>query len=369
MGKRELIIVIAFVVVGAVAYQLTAPDPKPGERSFSFSRIFSNIRNEIREHSSKASVELAGTIAVESGIKELRVSTPRNVPLTVIGEQRKDVGYELPVESTGPDPEAAKSYAERVTLREDPLGPVLSLTLTFPEEGTQTAKLTLRVPNDLLVRIENAGRINVSEVAALELRNTAGETNVSGVAGAVRGSHRTGDLTIAGAQSVDLSLATTRAKFRGIKGGLTLNLRSGECWIGESSGPIDATLASVEFTVVGHAGGGTKIGAEGGRIKVTAPAGAVSIDARRALVELEIADQASDTTVLTTDEPIRLTLGEQAALVLDALTTEGDIKVSDVPVAPAKDGRQVKAGATIGAGGARVVLRNARGDIVISRRK
>ena len=369
MGKRELIIVIAFVVVGAVAYQLTAPDPKPGERSFSLSRIFSNIRNEIREHSAKASVDLAGTIAVESGIKELRVSTPRNVPLTVIGERRKDVGYELPVESTGPDPEAAKAYAERVKLREDPLGPVLSLTLTFPEEGTQTAKLTLRVPNDLLVRIENAGRINVSEVAALELRNTAGETNVSGVAGAVRGSHRTGDLTIAGAQSVDLSLATTRAKFRAIKGGLTLNLRSGECWIGESSGPIDATLANVEFTVVGHAGGETKIGAEGGRIKVTSPSAAVSVDARRALVEVEIGDQAGETTVLTTDEPIRLTLGPQAALVLDALTTEGDIKVSDVPVAPARDGRQVKAGATIGAGGARVVLRNARGDIVISRRK
>ena len=231
---------------------MTAPDPKPGERSFSFSRIFSGIRDEIREHSTKATVELSGEIAVDAGIKELRISTPRSAPLTVIGEKRTDVAYELPVESTGPDEETAKNYARKVALREDPLGPVLSLTLTFPEEATQTAKLTIRVPNHLLIRVENAGRISVADVAALELRNTAGETNVIGVMGEVRGSHRTGDLTITGAKSVDLSLASARLKLKGVKESTTLNMRSGECWIGESSGPIDATLANVEFTVVGH---------------------------------------------------------------------------------------------------------------------
>lgn len=369
MGKRELIIVAAFLVVGAVAYQLTAPEPKPGERGFSFTRIFSGIRDEIREHSAKATVDLAGTISVDASTTELRVSTPRTVPLTIVGEARKDIGYELPVESTGPDPATAKSYAEKVAIREDPLGPVLALTLVFPEEGTQTAKLTVRVPNHLLVRVENSGRITVSDVAALELRNTAGETKVSDVAGPVTGSHRTGDLTITSVKSVDLSLASARVTFRGVKDGLSLNLRAGECVIAESSGPIDATLANVEFTLAGHTNGGVKVGAEAGRIKVTAPTTDVSIDARRAVVELELTGRPGNTTVLTTDEPIRVTLGEQSALGLDALTTEGEIKVNDLPLTPATDGRQAKLVSTIGAGGARVVLRNSRADIVIGRRK
>ena len=369
MGKRELVIAAVFVLLGTVAYQMAAPDPKPGEQGFSLRRIFSGIRNEMREHSAKASVNLEGRVEIAAGIKELRVSTPRNVPLTIIGEVRKDIGYSLPVESSGPDPETAKTYAEKVTIREDPLGPVLSLNVAFPEEGSQTAKLTLLVPNHLAVRVENSSRINVSGVASVELRNTAGETILTGIAGTVSGSHRSGDLTVAGAESVDLSLASTRAKVRGVTNGLTLNLRSGECSIAESSGPVEATLANVEFTIAGHVKGGAKIGAEGGRIKVTAPTGEVSIDARRSVVDLELVDSVGELTVLTTDEPIRVTLAEPAAFVLDAIAVESDIKVTDLRETPVKDGRQVKLGATIGAGGARVALRNSRGDIVISRRK
>ena len=44
MGKRELLIIAAFVVIGTVVYQLTAPDPKPGEKAFSFSGLMSALR-------------------------------------------------------------------------------------------------------------------------------------------------------------------------------------------------------------------------------------------------------------------------------------------------------------------------------------
>ena len=32
MGKRELLLVLVFVIVGAVVYQATAPPPEPGTR-------------------------------------------------------------------------------------------------------------------------------------------------------------------------------------------------------------------------------------------------------------------------------------------------------------------------------------------------
>ena len=39
MGKRELLLVVGFVIVGVVVYQVTAPPPAPGERGFSLGAV------------------------------------------------------------------------------------------------------------------------------------------------------------------------------------------------------------------------------------------------------------------------------------------------------------------------------------------
>ena len=62
MGKRELVIALAFIVVSAVAYQFTAPDPKPNEKGFSFSRFWNDARREIRGNSAQASFSATGTV-------------------------------------------------------------------------------------------------------------------------------------------------------------------------------------------------------------------------------------------------------------------------------------------------------------------
>ena len=48
MGKRELILIVVFVMLGATVYQFTAPPPAPGERSFSLSGIIDEMRLEVR---------------------------------------------------------------------------------------------------------------------------------------------------------------------------------------------------------------------------------------------------------------------------------------------------------------------------------
>jgi len=39
MGKRELLIVAAFVIIGAVAYHVTAPPARAGQAGFSFGAL------------------------------------------------------------------------------------------------------------------------------------------------------------------------------------------------------------------------------------------------------------------------------------------------------------------------------------------
>ena len=246
MGKRELLIIIAFVAVGAAVYSLTAPPAKPGEQGFSIAKVFSGIKKEISANASSAHITATGRIPAPSTLRELRVSTARSVALTIVGEAREDIEYEMPVDSTGPDEATAKEWAGLVELRRDDLGPALALSTFFPEQGTQNAALTLKVPARLTVRVENSGQIKVSNVAGVELKNPTGEVTVSGV-GTVTGTHRNGDLTVDGATTVNLNLVSSRSKIRNASEGVSINARSGECSIADSTGPIAATVTNVEL--------------------------------------------------------------------------------------------------------------------------
>ena len=46
MGKRELLLIAVFVVVGTGVYQMTAP-ARPGVSGFSLSRLLEHVRSEI----------------------------------------------------------------------------------------------------------------------------------------------------------------------------------------------------------------------------------------------------------------------------------------------------------------------------------
>jgi len=368
MGKRELVIVLAFVVVGAVAYHLTAPPPKPGEKSFSLSTIFSNIRNHVRSSAASATTTRTGTIALREGITELRLTAVRVVPLTITGEHRSDIAYELMVRSDGPDEATAREWAGRVTVVDDDLGLAQSLTISFPDEGSQSGRLRLRVPDHVLVRLESSGQVTVSGVRAVDMRNLGGDVTLTSVVGAVTGSHRAGDLTVNGAGSVKLELSASRAKLTSINGLVTLGGRNGECTISQSRGDIDATLTNTDLTITEQAGG-IRVAGDGGALRVSRPEKNLAVDVRRMLVEVTL-EAAVPATIVTTDEALRLTLVGPASFNLDAVATDGgSIRASDFGLDATQQDRESRLAAPIGHGGPRLVLRNRRADIVISLRK
>lgn len=368
MGKRELFIIIAFVLIGAAAYQLTAPAPKPGERRFSVTELFSGIRREIRSNAVSATMTQTGAIAVGREVGELRITASRGVQVTVTGERREDIGYEMPIESTGPDEATALDYAKRTVLTRDDLGSAMAVAISYPPEGTQRAQLVLHVPSRMAVRIENSGRLQVAGVASVDLRNIAGETTLSAIAGAVKGSHRSGDLTVTDVGDVNLTLASSRAKFVKVGRSLTLNARSGECDITDSRGAIDVTESNVQLTITGQAGA-IRIGGDAGKIRLVQPLGELSVDVRRALVEVTLT-RAVAATLITTEEPLRLMLEGPPGLSLDALATDGgSVLGSDFQLEPTSGNRESRLSTSIGGGGPRIVLRNSRGNIVISRRQ
>jgi hypothetical protein len=365
MGKRELVIIATFLLVGALAYQLTAPPAVEG-RGFSLSRLIQGVKSEVNPASGRH--VHTGTWAATGSLRELRLDSIRE--LSVTGEDRADIAYELSVHSTGPDEETAAGYARRTVLETDDLGDVLMIGIEYPPEASQTASLVLKVPRRLAVRLEGRCRATLSDVAALHLDRSSGETRAELIAGEVTGTHLGGPLTITGADAIDVTLRTSRATFTEIRRGVRINASSGTVTVQHASGPVEVEQSNAEVRVA-HAGGPVRVGGTGGEVIVEQPGDEVRVDTRRAEVEL-VLERAVPATVITTDEVLRLVLLEETAVAVEAIAARGDVNAVEFGLTAAKSDDAATLKHAFGAAGAktaRVLLRNERGDIVIRKRK
>ncbi len=115
-------------------------------------------------------------------------------------------------------------------------------------------------------------------------------------------------------------LVSSRAKLTGIGGTIALNGRNGECTITQSRGPIDASLTNLELTITEHTGA-IKVSGDGGALRVARPSADLAVDVKRMLVEVTLAAPLA-ATIMTSEEPLRLTLAGPPRINLDAVVTE-----------------------------------------------
>ena len=363
MGKRELLIIVAFVVVGICAYQLSAPPAAEGQ-GFSLTKFLQGIKREVNPAS--GSFTQTGQIPITHGIKELRFSGAVR-QLRITGEDREDIEYELAVNSSGPDEATAVAYAKRTKLQPDEIAETLTLEINYPEEATQTAGLSLKVPREIAVRISGRGTPVVTSVRAVYLESVLGDATLEAIDGEVHGSHRSGRLTIKGADRVDLTLNSSRATLRDVTHGTTLNVQGGECSVSESSGAITIEGRNAEIRVSGH-NGEIRVTGTGGNLRIDEPGGPVKADVQRMELEVTV-DKPVAMTLFTTDETLRVLLPEDAKLAIDAATTGGEIQASELDLTPEVRDHDARLAHALGASQPKIAMRNSRGDIVIRRRK
>ena len=103
MGKRELVLISVFVVLGICVYQVTAPPPPPGSEGISLSGIFRNMKRGVQGARESATADSQQTAPVDAAVKELRVNISRSSDVTVTGEDRSDVAAELHATARGYD--------------------------------------------------------------------------------------------------------------------------------------------------------------------------------------------------------------------------------------------------------------------------
>jgi hypothetical protein len=367
MGKRELLLVVGFIVAGALVYQLTAPPAQAGGQSFSASRVMESLRRAVRGNRATTEVTNQATYPLAAGTDELRV-TLNAESLTITGEDRDDVAAELRVWSNGYDDAEAQELAKATVLKPVEGAGSLSMGIFYPQAGRQRANVTLKVPTRLRIQIASyGGRLTITGATDVELLNTRGEAEVKGISGRVSGTHRNGEVKIDDVGSLKLTTRGTDVRVANVHGAATIQTQAGELRGSAIDGPldVDANATDITFEQLEKAKGPIRVTAVAGSITMRGVASDVRIDSRNAEVEV-VMDKAAPLAIYNEgNDPITVT-PPSTGYQLDLLaTTGGRIRLPDGVLEVKSDHSEERAAGAVHGGGPTITLRANRGDIVV----
>lgn len=366
MGKRELLLIVAFAAVGVVVYQATAPPPAPGTRGFSLSRILNEVRREIRGNPASAEMTRSSTHPIGPTVTEFRVISGFT-NLTITGEARDDIAIDMRVVSNGPDETLARQWAEATELRIDTTATAIAFRAVYSEDGRQQGYYTVKVPARLAVRLDQASnRALVSNVASVEMLTARDDTTVKRIAGRVALTHVGGQLIVEDVGSLKLNGRRSEATLTTIRGDLSLDLQNSEVTASAVTGPIsvEARSSEVTFIKLDEARGPVRVNAVGGSVALRGVSTEVRVDGRNTEVDVEMARPVPVTVYNEGDEPVDIT-PSTGGYTLDALAAGARISLPDGTLAVTEASNEQRANGAVHGGGPAITLRSNRGNINI----
>jgi len=363
MGKRELVLIALFVIVGAVVYQVTAPPLAPGQEGFSLGRVIQNVRRGIQGRRARATVESARTEPLATEITELRVNL-RAADLTVTGEDRPDAAFTLSVSSNGTDEEDAKRLAGMTTMKIERSGSGLVVGIVFPRDGLQQAKLAIRLPKRLALRVESkSGRLDVSDVAGLTVKGNRGDCTVKNIAGEADLVQRGGALQLSGAGTLRLNAINAESVVAGVSGVVSVDANGGQVQLSSIGGPLDVKSRNTEVRLRGVAElkAPLRVDMQGGELDIEGLRTEARIDGRNTDMRV-LQEKAAPLTVYNNGDDVVVGL-PPGGYTLDAIATDGSLNSDDSTVKVTGDDREKRAMGTIRGGGPALTIRATRGRI------
>lgn len=326
MGKRELLLVLAFVIIGAVVYQATAPPSGPDDRGLSISGLLDRMRREIGANRASAETTTSTTIPADPTIAEVRIIDYLS-EIRVTGEDRRDIDASLQVHSRAYDEAEAGRTAAATVLETDRAADSVVLKVDYPREGRQRAALTLKVPAGLRVRIESRpDTLEIANVAGVELTNSGGRTTLRDVSGRVSASVRGGAATMTGVGSLKLTARSSEVTVAGVRGEASMSLEAGgRLNASRVAGAVDvdARNAEIEIHEMESSGGPIRINAVNGRVRVGGIRSDARVDGRNCEIEVAMAAPAP-AAIYSVGGNVALTPPPRG-YHLDAVVTEGRI--------------------------------------------
>ncbi len=327
MGKRELLLLLAFLAFGAIVYQATAPAPDPKKEGFSFSRFVGQMKAEIKGEQAETVVERTNSADAPSGEGRLVVPEFRGT-ISILGEDRGDLAAQLKATVYGMDDDQAKERARDLTIAFNERGDDVDVEITMPHDMRRRPllELTLRVPKHLGVTLElRGGQADIRRVGQIRLQNARGKVTMAEV-GDVDGGLDMGTIEIVHARNTDLKLRRTKAQLEEIAGELKLEAGYGELRIQQLHGPAELTLERLDCEI-DSLHGPMRIHPDRVHLSVRNVAAPLIVKGQHTEVIATLL-AAEDVSIETTDEQIDFRAPKQG-VTIDASTENGQIRVAD----------------------------------------
>lgn len=371
MGKRELLLIVAFVIVGAVVYQATAPPADPNARGFSFARFMDAARREIRGRRASADETKTAKYAVSNDVTEVRIVGPIS-EIEIAGEARSEVETSFHVRSNGFDDAEARRLVNESKVILDRAAAALILRAEFPREGRQQGTLKVIVPARLRVRVEGASRLTITNVAQVEIAGARGETTVRKVAGKVEVAQRGGPLVVEDVGSLEFTGRSGEINVTGVRGDTRIRLeQGGEVTLAGLAGEIDCESrnADVTFENLEETRGPIRINATGGAIRLKKLKSEARIDSRGSDLDVTMSGAAA-VSLYSEGESVTLT-PPTSGYKLDAVVVNGQIGPRELldkmglKYTPAGDSKETRASGSVNGDGPTITIRTTHADVTL----
>lgn len=361
MGKRELLLILGFVVVGTVLYQATAPSAPKGD-GFSLSEVIRDVRREMGDRKAVREVERETHAAVAPGTERVRVQDFRG-RLRVSAVDGDTIRLAATITLRGLDDADLDRLEKALEIHLVQGGDAVDVDVRLGDEGTRPDQtLTLEVPRHLGLELEGRGVADVRDVAALTLDEFRGDVTVAGVRGETAGSHREGRIEIGEGARVELE--ARRSTVRLVRpAAATLDVETSDVEVTDAAGPVTIAGERSTLEVIGGSGPVSVTGS-GGTLKLRDIGGPVDVDAERLTVSLAMRQPAPVTVEVERDD-LDVTL-PPGALSLDVRVDRGEMRLPD-GLTPTRDGDVVTASSAFDGGGPRVALTVTRGTLIVRR--
>ena len=360
MGKRELLLVVIFAVLGTALYQVTAPPAQDGATGFSLRDMFRAARGHMGDLAASRAVTRTGRLEVPPEVEVVTFDDFRG-RLDVVGADIDAIDVTVEASLHGLD-EADLDQQEAALVLDLATNGRQATIATRQREMSPRVDETIRVrvPRRLALHLGGRGVADVRGVASAHFDDYRGDLVVEEVAGPITGSHREGRAEFGPGTALDFE--TRRGTLRLVRpASVTLDAEATDIEVTEATGPVSIDQSRCTIEVVG--GDGTiKVRGGGGTIKLRSIRSDVDIDAERLTVSMIMAAPAPARVAIEADD-VEVTLPPGGVNV--TATIEGGPLRAPAELATTTEGNTRRATGALGGGGPLIDVIVARGSLTI----
>ncbi|HTV00805.1 MAG TPA: hypothetical protein VMF13_09720 [Luteitalea sp.] len=324
MGKRELLLVVVFVVLGIGVYQVTAPAAPADAPGFSIERMVNFAKAHFNGARARRTITRTVTQTLPAGVAIVGID-PMRGNVVVEGSDRPDVEVRLEAGLAGMDDADLDRQAKQLEVTLVTEGDAARVRIAFQGEGRRPKyDIHLALPRHLKVELSGRATAEVRDVAGIHLAGYSGELRTEAIAGPITGDARELSSEFGEDATIDLKLREGRLRAESPRE-LKVDCERTTIEVVDAAGPLTFQEDYCRMNIRGT-GGPIKVTGDGGTIDLRQVEHPLTIEADRLTVNAELTTP-QPTTIAVEDDTVEVELPRDGGVMLEARAVDAELRL------------------------------------------